>query len=313
MLAVPGVPPGTDAWSTELKFDGMRAIVVCKPRGYRIYSRAGRDVTSSFPDVIDKLRAVVGNRSTTLDGELTATGAGGHSFARLQRRIFLPRPRPPQIRATPIELVAFDILSLDDRTTTSLTYDGRRALLLGEWAFEPPGLRITPAWPGSEAHRVLAATAELGFEGIISKARNSVYRSGRHRTWVKTTVRKRIDSLIGGWIPGGGRHAQTFGTLILAGHDLAGRLTYVGTLGTGFTDRSRQILRSAFDSLETPAPEFVGPAPPEVLRMGRWCKAILVVDVACREVSADGALRHPSFRALNPDADPDTVLRPELQ
>ncbi|WP_280300287.1 hypothetical protein [Nocardia abscessus] len=173
MLAVPGSPPGTETWTVELKFDGMRLISVCRHGRCRLYSRTRREVTTSFPEIAERIATALHGRTATLDGELVAiTADGGPSFARLQRRIHLARPSRRQIQDTPLEFAAFDLLALDDEPTTMLPYRIRRARLegleLGSW-----GLRAVPVWPGTEGDRVLAAVADVGLEGVVSKKNDS--------------------------------------------------------------------------------------------------------------------------------------------
>ncbi|MGW4718233.1 ATP-dependent DNA ligase [Nocardia sp. NPDC004260] len=150
MLAVPGSPPGTEAWTVELKFDGMRLMSVCRDGHCRLYSRARREVTTSFPDIAERIATSLHGRTATLDGELVASAADGRpSFSRLQRRIHLTNPSRRQIRNTPLEFAVFDLLALDAEPTTVLPYKIRRARLEG-LALDSWGLRTVPVWPGTE-------------------------------------------------------------------------------------------------------------------------------------------------------------------
>ena len=51
----------------------------------------------------------------------------------------------------------------------------------------------------------------------------------------ETPIRHTAEVIIVGWSPSSG-HADVLGALLLAAHDLEGRLVYVGDVGTGFTD-----------------------------------------------------------------------------
>ncbi|PKW16847.1 hypothetical protein [Saccharopolyspora spinosa] len=87
MLPTAGPPPEGPGWAVEIKWDGMRALVVAGPEGVQVSSRSGREVSSSFPE-IRALAHVIGSRSVVLDGEIVAIGAGGQpNFVRLQNRI----------------------------------------------------------------------------------------------------------------------------------------------------------------------------------------------------------------------------------
>lgn len=301
MLAVPGKPSEDDTWIVELKFDGMRALTVCEADGRcRIYSRNQRRI-ESFPDVAERVTTALDGRSAILDGELVAVDARGHSsFARLQRRIHLARPTQHQIRNTPVEYVVFDLLSLDGQSRTALPYRQRRQLL-EDLHLHGHGLSTAPVWPGADGPRVLAAVAEAGLEGVVSKRLDSVYHPGRSRAWVKTAVRKFGDAIILGWLPGSGSHANTLGSLILGGRNNDGNLVFIGCVGTGFSDSARGVLRRALDDLSAPTPEVTGGLPRDILERAQWCTPILVADIAYREISADGLLRHSSFRGIKAD------------
>ncbi|MGY1965562.1 ATP-dependent DNA ligase [Nocardia gipuzkoensis] len=312
MLAVPGSPPGTEAWTVELKFDGMRLISVCIDGRCRLYSRTRRGVTQSFPEVAERIIAALEGRQGILDGELVAVNPfdGRHSFGRLQRRIHLARPTREQMRQTVVEYCAFDLLALDHETTMALPYHQRRDLLEA-LPLDGAGLRVVPVWPGVEGQRVLDAIADAGLEGIVSKKIDSAYRPGRSRAWVKSAVRRSGDALILGWIPGTGSRTSTLGALILGGRNTVGDLVYLGCVGTGFDERERRALRRALDELAAPAPILTGSIPHDVLTNARFVEPILVADVAYREVSADGVLRHPSFRGIKTDIDSADVGLPD--
>ncbi|MFE3003066.1 hypothetical protein ACFXG4_50015 [Nocardia sp. NPDC059246] len=82
-----------------------------------------------------------------------------------------------------------------------------------------------------------------------------------------------------------------------------GSLRYIGSAGTGFTDRARRVLYSALQQLQVPDPPMAGSVPGEVAGAERWVVPVIVADIECREVSAEGLLRHPSFRGVRADRD----------
>lgn len=82
MLASHGeVPLDSSAWSYEIKWDGMRALV---GEG-RIVSRHGTDCTRWFPELAEALEQLPGD--SVFDGEIVRWVEGRPSFAALQRRI----------------------------------------------------------------------------------------------------------------------------------------------------------------------------------------------------------------------------------
>src|SRR5207244_11216082 len=79
MLAVAGELATDDAaWAFEMKWDGLRAIAIISSGTVVLYSRTGRDVTGTYPDLAG-LAAAVGGHDAVLDGELVALAAGARA------------------------------------------------------------------------------------------------------------------------------------------------------------------------------------------------------------------------------------------
>ncbi|WP_223179066.1 hypothetical protein [Phycicoccus endophyticus] len=82
-----------DGWLYERKLDGMRVLAERRGTSTTLWSRSGRDVTESFPEVAEAIttRAV---GEVLLDGEVVAFDGPHTSFARLQPRIHARGRRP---------------------------------------------------------------------------------------------------------------------------------------------------------------------------------------------------------------------------
>jgi bifunctional non-homologous end joining protein LigD len=63
MLATAGRPPDAPDWAVEMKWDGVRAIVICSGADCRLYSRNRREITGSYPDLVTALTGHLGGRS----------------------------------------------------------------------------------------------------------------------------------------------------------------------------------------------------------------------------------------------------------
>src|SRR6185503_6784853 len=100
--------------SLEYKLDGARAQVHKGPGGVRIYSRTGRDVTASLPDVVAQIDALPA-RSLILDAEVIALEPSGRPrpFQDTMRRF----GRKLEVASTqselPLSLFCFDCLHAD--------------------------------------------------------------------------------------------------------------------------------------------------------------------------------------------------------
>ncbi|MFI9503254.1 non-homologous end-joining DNA ligase [Nocardia sp. NPDC052566] len=309
MLAVAGRPPDEAGWAIEMKWDGVRAIVVCDGDECRFYSRNRRDVTGSYPELAAALAAATGGRTLILDGEVIAQdGSGAPSFGLLQRRMHVVSPSRELIAAVPVQLYLFDVLAIDGTPTLALPYLERRQRL-ADLAMDATLITTPPHWTDVPAGQLLAVAHEHHLEGIVSKQLTSTYQPGRRSpAWIKTPFRRTTEVIVAGWLPGNGTFAATFGSLVLAANDATGRLTYLGNVGTGFTLADRRRLRTRLDELASPASPF--DPPPRLARPAHWVTPTLVADVEYREFTGDG-LRHPSWRGLRTDKTPADVEVPK--
>ena len=82
--------------------------------------------------MVEELAASLAGRAVVLDGEIVASGPDGRpDFSLLQRRMQLTSERDVERerRRTPVRLLLFDLLALDDTDRTELPYRERRELL----------------------------------------------------------------------------------------------------------------------------------------------------------------------------------------
>ncbi|MFE7798714.1 non-homologous end-joining DNA ligase [Nocardia sp. NPDC057440] len=311
MLAVAGRPPDTADWAIEMKWDGVRALAMCKGEVCRLYSRNKRDITGSYPELAAALAESARGRSLILDGEVIAqTSSGAPSFGLLQRRMHVTRPTAQLIASVPVQFYGFDVLAIDGGDVTVLPYLTRRARL--DWLHLPGRLvSVPPYWLEVAADRVLEVARGHHLEGIVSKEIEAAYHPGRRSpVWIKTPIRRTAEAIVVGWIPGTGMMAPTFGSLVLAAHDKDGRLTYIGNVGTGFSMATRRSLRARLDELATAVMPFDAPSGGRRRGGGvHWVRPKLVGDIEYREYTGEG-LRHPSWRGLRSDKDLAEVTLP---
>ncbi|MEU5405178.1 non-homologous end-joining DNA ligase [Nocardia asteroides] len=315
MLAKPGrppVPPG--GWCAEMKWDGVRAIARCTPDGVGLWSRNLREITASYPEVVAALTEIVEGRTLMFDGELVAPDErGAPSFALLQRRMHVQRPKQALIAEVRVDYIAFDVLAVDTETLFDDPYSSRRAQLTDLGIDDGARVRVPPNWSlaDTDADQLLHAAADTGLEGIVSKRADSRYEPGRRSpAWIKTVLRATTEAVIVGAVPGTGPNAATFGGLVLAGHTPDGHLHCIGGVGTGFTTEARRTIRAALEEVRRDTSPLDDPPPPTVTRAAWWVDPVFVADIEYREISGDGLLRHPSFRGIRTDKTPDEVEVP---
>ncbi|MBE1877718.1 ATP-dependent DNA ligase [Myceligenerans pegani] len=327
MLATTSDPRGLphldpDDWAFEMKWDGFRVLAhLTAPGEVRLVSRAGLDMTATFPELQALADAVAPEHlPAVLDGEVVALDADGRpSFRLLQQRANLYKERDVERarRRVGVEVFLFDVLRSGGRDLTGEPWSARREALElivseGRLVHVPPVLDV-----GGPA--ALDASLELRLEGVVAKRRASRYVPGRRsRDWLKVKHVESQEVVVVGWRPmhadTGRPDLRTAGALLLAvpereaggeGGAPAG-LRFAGRVGTGFTEKERReiVRRLGEIGAEEAA---VTDVPGLDARAARWCEPVLVGEVAHSGWTEDGRLRHPVWRGWRPDRTPDDI------
>jgi len=312
MLATPSDAKVLDRsaeWAVEMKWDGVRAVVLVDHGQVRLVGRSGREVTANYPELAD-LAGCVDATTAVLDGEIVAlTPEGRPDFGLLQQRIQLSDQRQITRAAgqNPVRLMLFDALEVDGRSLLRRTYDERREVL--EEVVDPDGhalVEVPPAFDG-DLDAAVAASRQWRLEGVVAKRRDAQYTPGRRsRSWLKIKHVTTQEAVVVGWRPGQGNREGKVGSLLLA-LPQDGELQYIGRVGTGFSEReaaqwARDLGREERKTapLDVPRPEA---------RDARWVTPRRVAEVEFAEWTSTGRLRHPRWRGWRPDKDPAEVVR----
>ena len=150
---------------------------------------------------------------------------------------------------------------------------------------------------------------------MVAKLRRSHYEPGkRSSAWLKFKIRPEQDLVVGGWTPGSG-NARDLGAIAVGVYE-DGNHRFAGKVGSGFTGAIRADLLKRLGPLTQDDPPF-DPAPAKDYR-GRWggdlkdvtwVKPELVIRAELGGWSRDGMVRQASFKGIEPDRDPNGVLR----
>jgi bifunctional non-homologous end joining protein LigD len=166
--------PSGGLWLHEIKHDGFRIIARKSGAQVRLYSRPGNDLTDRFPLIVETL-ANLRTRSYIIDGEAVACDDNGLPvFDRIRYRRHDGKVFP----------YAFDLIELDGDDLRREPLDVRKATLRSLLVKVAPGLRWNEHIEG-DGETIFRHACQLGLEGIVSKRKDSPYRSGRSPDWVK--------------------------------------------------------------------------------------------------------------------------------
>jgi DNA ligase-1 len=207
----------------EDKYDGIRAQVHCgspeQPGRVALFSRSREDMTVSFPEIVEAFGGV--DEPLVLDGEILAWSREEDRalpFSSLQARLGRKRVTTEMRASIPVVFMAFDVLYAGAVMTMEQPLDQRRRVLEDLVVRERPRTIVgsrsavggqqgelhfeAPTAADSFARLVLAPAVQLesvaqleqayvdararGNEGVMLKARKSLYQPGRRGlAWLK--------------------------------------------------------------------------------------------------------------------------------
>lgn len=282
-------------WIAQTKYDGARLFIHHAGDGdYRAYMAGNKDVTMQLPELFDEPIAdqlpefpfILDSEATPYD---TETGEV-LPFQHILKRTGRSTDEMLEAGAGGIEVrfKLFDVLNWRGNDISRHPYDERLEILRS--AFTPDLVART----GTDFQTVFNASLDSGHEGVVLKKMDAPFEFiVRSRKWYKWKADPmEADLRISEVHEGEGRAAEKVGALTLqAKHDSA--WVDVGSVGTGFTDHDRERLWKQHQ-----AGELVG-------------KTVQVdfEELQVTESGTEVALRFPSFTALRPDGEPDSVER----
>ena len=230
-----------DDYAAEWKWDGIRVQIVHAGGETRLYSRAGDDITKSFPDVAAAFRV-----EGVLDGELLVRGEtqGGEaaSFNALQQRLGRKIVSAKMLDDYPAFVRLYDILFDGAEDLRVLPWEARRARLE---AFVPDidparfdiSVRIE-ATDFAALEEIRAGARDAAIEGVMLKRRDSPYVAGRRAglwyKWKRDPLN--ADCVLMYAQRGSGKRSSYYSDFTFGCWSDDGELLPVGKAYFGFTD-----------------------------------------------------------------------------
>ncbi len=234
-------------YAAEWKWDGIRVQLVHAGGETRLYSRAGDDITRSFPEV-----AAAFATPGVLDGELLVRGEvqGGEagSFNALQQRLGRKVVSAKTLAEFPAFVRLYDILFDGTEDVRELPWHARRTRLE---AFVP-GLdaerfdlsTVIDAADFAALEEIRAGARDAAIEGVMLKRRDSPYVAGRRvGLWYKW----KRDPLTADCVlmyaqRGSGKRSSFYSDFTFGAWTETGELLPVGKAYFGFTDEELKWL-----------------------------------------------------------------------
>ena len=269
-------PPEGEDWTHEVKFDGYRSQIVIDDAGTRIFTRNGHDWTAKYRPLVEATKRL-DVESAIIDGEVIVTNAAGLSDFGALRSAIMKRPQD-------LYFVAFDLLHLNGHDLRRMGCEERRHILAD---IIPAGGRIQFSEPmEGEATAIFKSIDQAGIEGMVSKRRDSRYRSGPTMEWrkIKSYMESDFELL-------GVEHEK--GKPAFALMAAPGTRKYVGS---AFVTLNREMRERLWKRVQ----EKSGPPPKGVMRPAtQWVKPGLVGRV--KHLRGEETLRHASLKDFRED------------
>jgi DNA ligase-1 len=235
-----------DDYAAEWKWDGIRVQIVRVGEETRLYSRAGDDITRSFPDVAEAF-----DREGVVDGELLvkgeSQGADEHggaaaSFNALQQRLGRKIVSPKMLGDYPAFVRLYDVLIEGKEDVRALSWQERRARLEAFVpALNPERFDISSLIEASsfeELEEIRAGSRDASIEGVMLKRRDSPYVAGRRvghwYKWKRDPLS--ADCVLMYAARGSGKRSSYYSDFTFGCWSEEGELLPVGKAYFGFTD-----------------------------------------------------------------------------
>jgi bifunctional non-homologous end joining protein LigD len=293
--------PAGKAWLHEIKYDGYRIQARIEAGRVKLLTRSGLDWSKRFGKALTDAMRKIAAGTALIDGEIVVeTDQGVTDFSALQADL-------SEGRTDRFAYYAFDLIHLDGRDQRRMPLEERKKRLRAILPPNTDALRFGEHFTES-GELILQHVCRLSLEGIVSKKRDSPYVSGRNSGWVKSKCSDRQELVICGHVPST-IDRKSVGSLVLGVYK-NGKLDHVGRVGTGFTVAVAQDLFKRLERLRVDESPYTGVKPDTTAaRKVRYVTPDLVCEVDVRGWTADGKLRHASFRGLREDKPAAEVVR----
>lgn len=299
------VPPRGENWIHEIKYDGYRILCILSGGQARLVSRNGNDWTSKFAGIAESASRL-GIPNAILDGEIVVVDSEGRTDFQALQNILKGLGAGGQLAYFVFDLPHFMGYDLTEAPLIERK-NLLRQLLRESFPQDVNSIKYTDHIQG-HGETVYMQACRLALEGVVSKQADSPYERRRSRRWVKVKCSRRQEFVIGGYSdPGGSRTG--FGALLLGYHDTSGRLVFSGKVGTGFNEKMLNEITPQLTAIEIDIPPFINPPTGYEAKGVHWVRPEMVAEVEFTAWTDEGILRHPSFKGLREDKNPEEIVR----
>ena len=281
-------------FAAEYKLDGERVQIHVEGEKVVLFSRSLENISSFYPDIIEKIPETISAENIILEGEAVAINENTGEFLPFQE--LMHRRRKYKIEKAvsqyPITINLFDILFCNNESCLDLSYSERRKKMediVKENNFVKH-IPMTIIKKESDIIEFFENSINAGSEGLMLKMPNKPYQAGsRGSFWLKlkreyqNELGDSLDLVVIGGYFGKGRRTGNYGTLLLASYDEdEDTFTSICKVGTGFSDES---LDQLYQILYPKVTIKKNPRIDSEMEADVWFEPELVIEVVASEIT----------------------------
>ncbi|NNL58475.1 MAG: ATP-dependent DNA ligase, partial [Nitrosopumilus sp.] len=281
-------------FAAEYKLDGERVQLHIEGNKVVLYSRSLENISSYYPDIIEKIPKAIQADNIILEAEAVAMNENTGEFLPFQELMHRRRKYKIEKAVTqyPISVNLFDILYCNGKSCLELSYKDRREKL-EKVVKEDEFVKYIPmaiVKNEVEVEDFMENSINAGSEGLMLKMLDKPYQAGsRGNYWLKlkreyqNELGDSLDLVVIGGFFGKGRRTGSYGTLLLATYDEdEDTFPSICKVGTGFSDESLDQLYQILHPKVTikKNPRIISEMEADV-----WFEPELVIEVVASEIT----------------------------
>lgn len=283
-----------ERFAAEYKLDGERVQIHIKENKVLLFSRSLENITSYYPDIVEKIPKVLKIQTGIFEAEAVAINENTGEFLPFQELMHRRRKYKVEkaVSQYPITVNFFDVLFYDGKSCLDLPYEKRRRILEKIVAEDDFGKNVpmTTIHNENEIEEFLENSINSGCEGLMLKMIDKPYQAGaRGSFWLKLKREYRnelgdsLDLVVIGAFFGKGRRTGRYGTLLLSSYnDEKDTFPSICKVGTGFSDEDLDQLYQILSPKVTlkKNPKIVSDMEADI-----WFEPELVIEVVASEIT----------------------------
>lgn len=281
-------------FAAEYKLDGERVQIHFKDSRVVLFSRRLENITSYYPDIVEKVPKALRTTEAILEAEAVAINENTGEFLPFQELMHRRRKYDidKMVAKYPITVNLFDVLYLNGKELLNETYQVRRKKL-EEIVIEDDFVKViqkTLVHSENEIEDFLENAINAGCEGLMLKVLDAPYRAGaRGSNWLKLKREYRnelgdsLDLVVIGAFFGRGKRTGKYGTLLLASYNQdQDTFDSICKVGTGFTD---EHLDQFYQILSGKVTIKKNPRINSGMEADVWFEPELVIEIVASEIT----------------------------